>query len=473
MISSGASYQSACLTFGSYFQNDGGYEQTLQNPTFTACGNSALGIPVIDASALIPINSGGWTKYSTGGAYFITVTTATAIPGGGDPEGFSAFEGSSSSTAGFLTLATSAANCDSTPGTYYIANAGEGSWPGGSGTLYVNPTAGGSPASNGLQYKYTSQVYALNTWNPNASSTVYSPTVLNISMCCQAGNNGSFVLGKGGYAHNVQANFGGKHNTLIASDTVVDGLSMTAANVALSGNYLIHYDNVAISNGSILNNITVDGTGSVGGLGTSLGYDSHQSSGTFGTILLTNWTVMGPVSSGIAGQNPWTGNSITCSSTVKECVGPFQPVSISNLISHAYSRAFTAQGGITATVSSSSLDNMILVAGSGTTFNLSGSTLTSTGYFYASTSATINSTGNTLLGGTGVQPYVNTDNTVLVASDNNSFCTGNPGCYAGLHPASISFVTQTKAQWLAIVCPANGNSVCVSPATQDAHSTFH
>jgi hypothetical protein len=70
-------------------------------------------------------------------------------------------------------------------------------------------------------------------------------------------------------------------------------------------------------------------------------------------------------------------------------------------------------------------------------------------------------------------PINNTDNTVAIASDNNIFCLGSPGCYTGAHPAAISFVTQTKAQWLAITCPANGNSVCVSPATEDAHSTFH
>ena len=435
--------ESVCLTYGSYFQNQALSIPTLSHAMIAACGNPDLGNPFIDAAQ---IAVGSWTKYSTGGAYYLSITTPNLVD---TSNGFSTFE-----DGAFLTLAASAVACDSTPGTYYIGSAA--AWPGGNGTLYVNPTAGGNPSSNGHVYKFTSQRFAIDTWTPG---TLTYPTIKNVTVCCQAGNDGGIRLGGGGTGVGIESDFGGKHNILLASQTTINGGVFRSANVTFAGNFVILYDSVAQGTGVSLTNVTVDGSGSVGGTGDA--FDAHVGVGSFGLISINGWTLHGAMRKGLMGQNPYSVDGLTCMNSIEKCIDPAADTAIvtaSHVTSHS-TISVNIDPGRTVNLTNSSLDGYLFVYGN---LNISDSTFTAAGgqIYINGSGGVVSSTGNIFLGSNAYALAA----PGTIASDGNSFYNG-----ASTQP----LLGSSRAAWLATVCPANGNSVCVSPTTQDSHSTFH
>ena len=93
----------------------------------------------------------------------------------------------------FLVRATSIANCDATPGSYYPnADTGNGTIP---TTLYIHTNNGSNPGRNGRLYEYSKRQYALR-------SVLAGVTIVGLWTRRNLNNNGSLgVTGIGSLVH--------------------------------------------------------------------------------------------------------------------------------------------------------------------------------------------------------------------------------------------------------------------------------
>jgi hypothetical protein len=223
----------------------------------------------------------------------------------------------------FLVRATSIANCDATPGSYYpSADTGNGTIP---ITLYIHTSDGSNPGTNGRLYEYSKRQYAFTSVLPNVKvAGLWTRRNLN--------NNGSFSLtGSGSLAEQTLITDGGKHNAYISP-----GVSMT--DVTLRNQYYAGNDFIMVvinGNGmpgdSTFTRVHAYSTVSTGVVGSGIGSHSNDGNPFTGTFTCVDCKVdnMGagfavdawnnvvltrPITSGTAvgvGVIGWVSNTIT------------------------------------------------------------------------------------------------------------------------------------------------------------------
>jgi hypothetical protein len=176
----------------------------------------------------------------------------------------------------FLVRATSIANCDATPGSYYpSADTGNGTIP---ITLYIHTGNGSNPATNGKLYEYSKRQNAFVSVDPKV-------TVLGLWTRRNLNNNGSFALtGMGSLAVDILITDGGKHNAYISP-----GVSMT--DVTLENQYYAGNDFIMVvinANGmagdSTFTRVHAYSTVSTGAVGAGIGSHSNDDKAFTGTF---------------------------------------------------------------------------------------------------------------------------------------------------------------------------------------------
>lgn len=176
----------------------------------------------------------------------------------------------------FLVRATSIANCDATPGSYYpSADTGNGTIP---ITLYIHTSDGSDPATNGRRYEYSKRQYAFQSVLPDV-------TVAGLWTRRNLNNNGSFALtGSGSLADEMLISDGGLHNAYISP-----GVSMT--DVTLKDQYRGGSDFImVVMNGNgmpgdtTFTRVRAYSTVSTGAVGSGIGSHSNDGNPFTGTF---------------------------------------------------------------------------------------------------------------------------------------------------------------------------------------------
>jgi hypothetical protein len=235
------------------------------NVTVAAYGFGAR--PLLDGSD--PIAAASWTK--TGGqtnVYQASVpldlpTTSTSF--------MNVWE-----NGAFLKRATSLADCDATPGTYWRES--EAASP---ITLYIHPPGSTDPTSNGKLYEYARRNHGL------ASATVSGGIVLGIHTRRNRDNYGSLYLGPNSVTVDCLASDGNMHNVL-----AVPGTSTLLKNVEARNSYytspatlFVHFKSVAAGETITYEDCHANQAVVIAGAGVVSGFGGHRgASGTFGTI---------------------------------------------------------------------------------------------------------------------------------------------------------------------------------------------
>lgn len=409
------SNQSACVTYGSYFQNQGLSIPTLQHASVAACGNPSLAKPMIDASQVI---TGTWIL-TGGGCYSISIT----VPVTTASTSYNAFDNGT-----LLTSASSAVDCQTRSHSYWMLFGSDfaGAFQGGTTTLYLN--SGSNPNTDGHTYKVSSQPFGIDTWTPGVFTY---PTIRNVATCCQAGSDGSTRLGGGGLSDGQDFLFGGKHNILTAASTTVSNFTAQYCNTTLSCVMVVSYDSVE-SGTTTLSNGTIDGTGSVGGSPNAI--LNHFGSGS-GTLALNNITIRNGFFDGVSSDLALSVNGLSCDSTVDTCFQQGVGSTFVNVTSSAFTRDFALTGSGAYSITNSTFSG--------------GRT---TGVIYAQNTISLTATGNTYNTSSPYAYYIGSS--VVVTSDNNSFFSG-----ASTTPGNIAGSAVSQAAWIALGF--------------DAHSVFH
>ena len=283
----------------------------------------------------------------------------------------------------FLVRATSIANCDSTPGSYYpSADTGNGTIQ---ITLYVHTSDGSNPARNRKLYEYSKRQQALVSLYPNV-------TVAGLWTRRNLNNNGSLeVTGMGSLVDKTLITDGGKHNAYISP-----GVSMT--DVTLRNQYYASNDFIMV---------VMNGNGMPG--------DS-----TFTRVHAYSTVSTGVVGSGIGSHsndgNPFTG-TFTCIDCEVDNVGQgFSPGGWNNVVLTRPITSGTAAGVGVIGLSSTSITGGYLVALNGRGITNGGPTNADSSVVIENTSVTSNG-GNAILLGAGSISI--TSSTITTADDSN------------------------------------------------------
>ncbi len=251
-VSNGATI---CLRRGSTFTDSlyVGLSSPINNVTVRDYGPANLPKPVIDNSAVIASSS--WSLVSgTSNLYQVTVSGPGTVntPYGSDSHSniwINIWECKSAPCVGpalggndnNLNIQNSQALASSTPGSYYIAGAPGGNPPSNqsSFTIYMSPSDGTSPITNGYAYTYSARYAGLYLYGSN-------DTVINIVSKKNAFNDGSIVQGgpNGGSPtfSGIEADQGGKHNMLCSSGCTVSDSSFNDEYYGYYGNMLVVFD---------------------------------------------------------------------------------------------------------------------------------------------------------------------------------------------------------------------------------------
>ena len=252
-----------CLRRGSTFYDSlyvGIPGNARNNITIQDYGPLNLAIPMIDNSATIaPTN---WTSDGSGG-YFTTAAVvgpgnSTSTPYGTFTDGsiwINVFECKSAPCVGpglgghdlNLSSQSSQANVDSTAGSYFIAGQTSGNPPStpSSLTIYIHPSDGSNPSSNGYAYSYSARHTGIEITGAN-------DTVSRIASKKSALNDGSIAnesqSGGGGSSptfNQVESDQGGKHNIICEFGCVINNSSFNDEYYTVGGNMIVVFENVS------------------------------------------------------------------------------------------------------------------------------------------------------------------------------------------------------------------------------------
>lgn len=115
---------------------------------------------------------------------------------------------------------------------------------GASPVVYVNPTNGQNPATSGWIYELNTREYTINL--ASSAGNQINNTLIGIDASSALGNNGSMYLGPNATVRQSIAEWGGKHNGLVASGEVDDSafyaVSPNVTDVS-SAMFVAFYDN--------------------------------------------------------------------------------------------------------------------------------------------------------------------------------------------------------------------------------------
>lgn len=192
--------QSVGLARGSHWRE----QLTLpaNNILIGAYGSGAR--PILDGSDIL--SSGGWTD-SAGRADANTnvYSRAIATASTGTKTWINIYEDDSN-----LAYVTSLANCQSTAGSYYVS-----SHTSATPTVYIHPTGGGNPASNGKVYEVTTRLYGINADTRTGIRLTGITTRRNLH------ENGSTAVFTGARLTNCRFEDGSKHNVIYRENSIL------------------------------------------------------------------------------------------------------------------------------------------------------------------------------------------------------------------------------------------------------------
>lgn len=330
-----------------------------------------------------------------------------------------------------LAAASSLANCEAKPGTYWIS-----ALTNGPQTMYVNPTSATDPATNGNVYEYSARSKAIFGEFVQHNTYTYLQTRRALN------NDGSFSVGDYSTVSSVTAWDGTKHNIYVGT-----GSNVTNANAmyeyyggSLTSALFVLNTNVGKNEGATFTNISGVGQRTVvdsasSSLGLAQGILAHvNTSGNFGAVTV-NGAKFSNVNLGIEFANTSTLNisnltmnacaygvqptgatnisnsTIDCGLRGGSAFQPISPDTVSTILNSTLSGGPAGQGVVncsvyacnvtltndTITTSNGAIAGLAYALGgssftsSGTTFDLSTGT---DAYYLLSTPALLNSNGN-------------------------------------------------------------------------------
>lgn len=336
----------------------------------TIGGYGAGASPLLDASDIIT----GTDACGISGTYTWTADTGTtwqvSLTSTAEALGWvNFFVNGVGPTIGGVTRATSQANCEATPHTY---------WPtsdsGGTYTLFYNSGSASNPTTDGNLYEFSSRPTAI---NDDVGGPRYL-TVMNLDARRNHTNNGSIDVGQYSTIINVNANEGTKHNILVADGSVVNGLGMHNAWYGGQGSVLlILFDSFSLGAGISTSNVTA----SLDVLDTSVTtYYGHFVGPGFGaTVPVVN---LSATNVGNVLDGPWTtGTNISCTGCFAGVVAYFDGATLNNFTYTSPSAgggAVNISGPTRLNISNSNITCSVLNQGC-LVFTASGASLTMSG----------------------------------------------------------------------------------------------
>lgn len=226
--------------------------------------------PILDAANVVA--AGSWTK--TGGQTNVYQATVTPEWGSANHLGF--WE-----DGAYLTKATSLANCDATPASYFPSAAS------GEITLYVHPTGSSNPTSDGKVYEYSHRQHGLNSYD------ALRLTVRSVHTKHNLQNGGSLRLGQYAHAIDCHATSNGTYGVYMRTGSRLTNCTVTDVYNSGATSVLVHpNDNTPAGEGIIISGCTLGmSSQTIPSWGNSVGYTSHyNTSGDFGTARIENTT---------------------------------------------------------------------------------------------------------------------------------------------------------------------------------------
>lgn len=177
-----------------------------------------------------------------------------------------------------LVQASSLANADSTPGSYYVSSLASSPV-----TLYVHATDSSVPSADGKTYEYTNRAHGLDTYDATGV------TIRGIHGRRNFDSYGSIVVGRSGSAYDIQVSEGNTHNILVRANTYVEDLVADEAYANVGSEIpFVYYENTPPANSTVT---CVDcSVTRTSGSGTAF-YGHTGGGSTFKTFTLTNPTV--------------------------------------------------------------------------------------------------------------------------------------------------------------------------------------
>lgn len=374
--------------------------------------------PLLDASDIIA--SGSWTK--TAG---LTNVYQQTLGLNNVASGFlSVWE-----DAARLTRATSAALCDSSPGSMYASTDN-----GTSTTIYIHPTGSSNPTSNGKVYEYSARNYGL-----GGRGADYL-TVRGIATRRNANIGGSLWTGRYARIVDCKASDGNNHCLQYKDGSYLERVTAEDCYYTLDQpTHFVCYEDVPIGLGVQHVKCVARQNGAQP---TAYGFFAHRSSGGhFGTItyddcevvnIVRGWggssaffVVNDPIYSGtlgaaffLGGEADFTinrGSYTGLQNLVRAAMGDDQRVTLNAVTAASANSTLSFGTGVDRvrlSINGSDLTELNTDAGSTAVVIIQG------------VDATLISRGNRLRAGSNHYPYFTSTGTVL-DSDNNAFRSGN------------------------------------------------
>lgn len=220
--------------------------------------------PLLDCSGLVLPTA--WSK-SGGYASVYQATVALDVAGAVTPTWVSAWESGTR-----MVRASSVANCDATPNSYFPSSDSAASI-----TLYVHASDGSNPGTGSKFYEYSRRVAGLD------SRGAIGVQHIGIWTRRQLGNDGSLVMGKYGYAENCLATEGSKHNVYSRTGSqLVNCEAVDRYYPALSDSLFVFNENTPAGEGISYTGCYAHSTAPDGAADGFYGH--YNTSGSFGSV---------------------------------------------------------------------------------------------------------------------------------------------------------------------------------------------
>ena len=322
------------------------------NITIVGYGIGAM--PILDsddiAGSIWSLSSGKTYCYQTNWSHNITANTSRIV----------ALE-----DGNMLSRVTSQALVESTDGSYYSPN--DGNLSTNNPTLiYIHPTGGGNPNSNGKTYTITRRLSGI-----LGGSTASNTIVKNVNTKNNANNDGSISLGDNNTISNCIIERGIKHHAVVGPGTYSDILTKyvdqettaETSNIALT-----FYSTVGTGKSATFDNCHIIGNDN---LYSSNGFYSHCSSGELSSLSISHSSVRKHNGSSFSGSvssfsvSDSYSKKTTTASNYAEIVGDSATVIASRVVSNGIGAGFVKP--ITTNHSSTSITLRDCVAFSGQT----------------------------------------------------------------------------------------------------------
>lgn len=202
------------LKYGSTWRQ----EITISVNNITIQGYGTGTKPIIDCSDVIA--PGSFTK--TGGRTNVYQATVSPELNVDAQTNVNVWENNA-----YLTYASSIANCDATPGSYFPSSNTTAPI-----TLYINPVGSTNPTSDGNTYEFSSRQSGVNC---NYSPLVTGTTVRNLTTKKNLHDHGSIIVSLNSLVEFCDMNQGSKHNTYGRTNTIYRDCTSTDSYYYIAG----------------------------------------------------------------------------------------------------------------------------------------------------------------------------------------------------------------------------------------------